>query len=288
VLCMISQLIHSGERVDELLACVEAGIPIYIEVDSQLGSTTPVTIAGTLVEECANVLTGVTLAQIVSPGHPCIFAIASGLMNMTNGDYSGGAPETGLLHAATAQMSHYYGLPFQGGTGIDATIPDAQAGYERAIQVLVNSLAGTNFVHLSLGMMEQMLLASYEQCVIDNEILGAAFRVVEGVEVTKDTIALDVIREVGIGGNFMAHDHTLKYMRPHTWQPKITNRDRWDTWMAMGGKDMRQRANEMARKILAEHHPKPLTEDQAAEVDRIARAAQQRAIDQPEYSMIAR
>jgi len=285
VICLMSPLVHSAERVDELVQCAEYGIPLYIEVDSMLGGTTPMTIAGTLVEECANVLTGIVLAQLVNPGNPCVFAIASGLMNMSNGNYSGGAPETCLLHAATAQMAHFYGLPFQGGTGIDSTLPDAQAGYERALQVLTNALAGTNFVHLSLGMMEQMLLASYEQAVIDDEILGAAFRITQGVEVTQDTIALDVISEVGPGGNFLAHDHTVRYMRPHTWFPKLTNRDQWTPWMAAGGKDMRQRANERARRILAEHHPKPLTDEQEQEIDRIALEAQRRAVEQGPYSM---
>ncbi len=286
VLCMISPLIHSGERVDELLACCKYNIPIYIEVDSMMGSTTPITVAGTLVEECANVLTGVVLAQTVNPGHPCIFAIASGLSNPANGDYSGGAPETGLLHAATAQMSHFYGLPFQGGTGIEALIPDAQAGYERAIQVLTNSLAGTNFVHLSLGMMEQMLLASYEQVVVDNEILGAAFRVVQGVEVSDELIGLDVIKQVGIGGNYLDSDHTVKYLRSHVWQPKVTVRDRYDSWQMMGGKDMRQLANDRARKTLETHHPKPLTDEQEAEIDAIAKEAQQKAVDAGDYSMV--
>ena len=285
VICMMSPLIHSTERVDELIESAKYGIPLYIEVDAMLGGTTPMTIAGTLVEECANVLTGICLAQFVNPGTPCIFAIASGLMNMTNGDYSGGAPEVGLLHAATAQMAHFYKLPFQGGTGIDSTLPDAQAGYERALQVLTNSLAGVNFVHLSIGMMEQMLLASYEQAVIDNEILGAAFRIVQGVEVNRETIGLDVIKEVGIGGNYLAHDHTVRFMRPHTWFPKITNRDQWTPWMASGGKDMRQRANERARKILAEHHPKPLTDDQEREIERIALEAQKKAMAQGPYTM---
>ena len=286
VLCMISPLIHTGERVDELLACCNYNIPIYIEVDSMMGSTAPITVAGALVEECANVLTGVVLAQIVNPGHPCIFAIASGLSNPASGDYCGGAPETGLLHAATAQMSHFYGLPFQGGTGIEALIPDAQAGYERAIQVLTNSLAGTNFVHLSLGMMEQMLLASYEQVVIDDEILGAAFRVVRGIEVSDELIGLDVIKQVGIGGNYLDSDHTVRYLRSHIWQPKITVRDRYETWQATGGKDMRQLANERARHILETHHPKPLTDDQEAEIDAVAKEAQQRAIDAGGYSRV--
>ncbi len=285
VICLMSPLVHTAERVDELIESAKYGIPLYIEVDSIMGGTSPMTIAGTLVEECANVLTGIALAQFVNPGTPCIFSIASGLMNMANGDYCGGGPEVGLLHAATAQMAHFYNLPFQGGTGIDSTLPDAQAGYERALQVLVNALAGVNFVHLSIGMMEQMLLASYEQAVIDDEILGAAFRIVEGVEVTPDAIGLDAIKEVGPGGNFLAHEHTVKYLRPHTWFPKITNREQWSPWMAKGGKDMRQRANERARSILAEHHPKPLSEDQERDIDRIAQSAQERAIAQGAYSM---
>ena len=288
VICLMSPLVQSGERVDEMMESAKYGIPLYIEVDAQCGSTTPITVAGTLVEECANVLMGIALTQFVNPGNPCVFSIASGIMNMQTGDYCGAGPEVGLLHAATAQMAHFYGLPFQGGTGIDATLPDAQAGYERAIQVLTNGLGGTNFIHLSLGMMEQMLLASYEQVVIDNEILGAAFRVVEGVEVNDDTIALDVIKEVGIGGNYLAHDHTVKYLRSDYWFPKITNRETWGPWMAAGGKDMRQRANERAREILDTHHPKPLSDDQEREIDKIAKAAQEKAVAGGSYSMSGR
>jgi len=281
VCCLISPLVQTAERVEELMEAAKFGIPLYIEVDTMVGATAPVTIAGALVEECANVLCGVTLAQLVNPGCPCIFSIASGIFNMTNGQYSGAAPEANLLHAATAQMARFYRLPFQGGTGIEATIPDAQAGYERALQVLTNALAGTNFIHLSVGMMEQMLLASYEQCVIDDEILGAAFRITRGVEVNEDTLALEVLREVGPGGNFLGHDHTAKHLRKEFWFPKITNRETYPGWMAAGGKDMRQRANERAREILATHHPRPLSPEKEAEVRRIAEAAQEWALAHP-------
>ncbi len=271
VLCMISPLTQSDVRVEELMECAKFGIPVYVEVDAMPGATTPITLAGTLVEQSANILCGITLAQLIRPGLPCIYAIASGIMDMSTGNYSGGAPETTLLHAATAQVAHYYNLPFQGGTGIDAAIPDAQAGYERALQVLGCSLAGTNFVHLSIGMMEQMLLASYEQCVIDNEILGAAFKIVEGIEVNQDTLAVDVIKKVGPGGNFLTHEHTLKYLRKVRWFPKLTNRDKWDTWISKGGMDMRKRANAEARRILKEHHPQYLTKKQIEEIEKIAK-----------------
>jgi trimethylamine--corrinoid protein Co-methyltransferase len=275
---MISPLTQPGIRVEELMECAKLGVPIYVEVDAQPGATTPVTLAGTLVEQNANILCGISLAQLINPGLPCTYAIASGIMDMSTGNYSGGAPDTSLLHAATAQIAHYYHLPFQGGTGIDATIPDAQAGYERALQVLTCSLAGTNFVHLSLGMMEQMMLASYDQCVIDNEILGATFRILQGMEITPETIALEVIKEVGPGGNYLAHSHTMKHFREVRWFPKITNRDKWETWEKKGKKDMRQIANEKARRILAEHHPQHLSESIKRELDKMAKKAQERAI----------
>ncbi|GAH92311.1 unnamed protein product, partial [marine sediment metagenome] len=134
-------------------------------------------------------------------------------------------------------------------------IPDAQAGYERALQVLSCALSGVNFIHLSIGMIEQMLLASYEQCVIDNEILGATFRILQGMEVNSETLAMDVIKEVGPGGNFLTHEHTLKNFRKVEWFPRLTNRNKWLNWEAEGKISMRQNANEEARRILKEYHP---------------------------------
>ncbi len=278
VLCMISPLVQSQIRVEELLACAREGIPIYVEVDAQPGATTPVTLAGTLVEECVNVLCGITLAQLVRPGLPCTFAIASGVLDMSTMCYSGADPRSTLLHAATAQMAHYYNLPFQGGTGIDAVIPDVQAGYERGIQVLANALAGVNFIHLSIGMIEQMMTASYEQCLIDNEILDSAFMIARGIEVNDETLAIDVIKEVGPGGNFLEHPHTGDNFRQECWFPKLTVRDRWDTWKAHGGLDMRQRANAEARRILRDHHPAYVDDKTKAELDKLAIAQQKACI----------
>lgn len=276
VLCMISPLTQSEIRVDELLACAEAGIPIYVEVDAQPGATTPITIAGTLVEECANVLCGITLAQMVRPGLPCVFAIASGSMDMSTMCYSGADPRTNLLHVATSQMAKFYNLPFQGGTGIDALKPDVQAGYERGMQVLANALGGTNFIHLSIGMIEQMMTASYEQCVIDNEILDAAFIMARGVEVNDATLAVDVIKEVGPGGNFIDHPHTAENFRKYCWFPKLPIRDRYETWICGEARDMRERANATARRILAEHRPTYIDEKTKAELDKLAIAQQKK------------
>ena len=278
VVCMVSPLTHPAKMTEVLMESAKNSIPVYVEVDAQPGATSPVTLAGTLVEQNATVLTGIVLAQLINPGTPCIYAIASGIMDMATGNYSGGAPDTSLLHAATTQIAHFYNLPFQGGTGIDAVVSDAQAGYERALQVLTCALSGVNFIHLSIGMMEQMLLANYEQCVIDNEILGAAFRIVKGMEISKDTIALDVIKEVGPGGNFLTHNHTLKNFRQVRWFPKLTNREKWVNWKTEGAKDMKQRANEEARRILKEYHPQYLSAELCEELDKFAEEAQRRVL----------
>jgi trimethylamine--corrinoid protein Co-methyltransferase len=197
---------------------------------------------------------------------------------MQSGTYIAASPEAVLLHCATAQMAHFYGLPFQGGSGLDSCLPDAQAGYERMLQTAPMSLAGVNFIHLAFGMMDQLLTSSYEQAVIDNEILTAAFRLAKGIEVTPESIALDQLKEVGPGGQFIDHDYTLANFRKVQWHPTLTTRLAWDEWQKrFEGKDMRQRANEAARRILAEHHPHPLTDEQEAELDRMSLAFQEQA-----------
>ncbi len=279
VTCLSSPLVHTPERVQEMMDCAHYNIPIWMEATNMMGATGPVTIAGALVEHTANVLAGVVLMQLLHPRHPCVFSIASGGLNMRTATYVAASPEAVLLHCATAQMARFYQLPFQGCSGLDACLPDAQAGYERMLQAAPMALAGVNFIHLAFGMMDQLLTASYEQAVIDNEIFQAAFRLAGGIEVTPETIALDQIGTAGPGGQFLGQDYTLFHYRQHQWQPRLTTRLAWDEWQrATGGKDMRQRANDRARQILGEHHPCSLEPAQAAELDKMARAFQKRAI----------
>ncbi len=280
VVCLTSPLVHVAERVQEIMECARFRIPVWLEATNMMGATGPVTIAGALVEHTANVLASLVLMQLLNPGHPCIFSIASGGFNMRTATYVAASPEAVLLHCATAQMARFYHLPFQGSSGLDACLPDAQAGYERMLQAAPLALAGVNFIHLAFGMMDQLLTSSYEQAVIDNEIFQAAFRLAQGILVTPETIALDQIRAAGPGGQFLDQEYTLKHYRKHQWQPALTTRMAWDVWQKKtGGKDMRQRANDRARKILTDHHPHPLSTDQENELGKMARAFQKRAID---------
>ena len=253
------------------------GIPVWLEATNMMGATGPVTIAGALVEHTANVLASVTLMQILNPGHPCIFSIASGGFNMRSGSYIAASPEAILLHCATAQMAHYYGLPFQGGSGVDSCLPDSQAAYERTMQAVSMSLSGVNFIHLAFGMMAQLLTSSYEQAVIDNEIFAAAFRIAEGFQVTPETLAVEQIIQAGPGGQFLKQKHTLLNYRKEHWQPQLTAHVGWNEFQGQhGGKDMRQRANALARDILKEHAPAPLDEAQVRELNQRASEMQKR------------
>ncbi len=274
VVCFMSPLVHPPEPVQEMMACARFNIPVWLEPTNMMGATAPLPIAGALVEHTASSLAGLVLMQTLNPGHACILSTASGGLNMQSGTYVASSPEAVLLHCATAQMAHFYGLPFQGGSGVDSCLPDAQAGYERMLQAAPMSLAGVNFIHLAFGMMDQLLTSSYEQAVIDNEILRAAFRLAEGIEVTPESIAIDQFKKVGPGGQFLDHDYTLQNFRRLQWHPKLTNRLAWDEWQQkLAGKDMRQRANQVARELLAAHHPQPLTRQQEQELDRIAEHA---------------
>ena len=280
VVCFISPLVHGTDPVQEMMACAEFGIPLWLEPTNMMGATAPLSVAGSVVEHTASALAGLVLVQLLHPGHPCILATASGSMNMHKGSYVGASPEAVLAHCATAQLAHFYGLPFQGGSGLDACVPDAQAGYERMLQAAPMALAGVNFIHLAFGMIDQLLTASYEQAVIDNEILAAAFRLAEGFEVTPETIGLDQLRTVGPGGNFLSEPYTVRQLRSFQWQPQLSTRLVWDEWQsAHGGRDMRQRANLIARRLLDEHHPALVTAKQAAELERLAISFQKRAIE---------
>ena len=193
---------------------------MLIEVDTIAGGTAPFTIAGTLVEMNANILSAIALAQLVNPGTPCIYSSSSGVMDMRAATYSSAAPESALLHMGSTQVAHYYGLPHQGGNTPDAKIPYAQMGYERASHFLALAYVGCDIIHAARGNLEMMRLASYEQCVMDNEILGACFRIVEGFEVSEDTLGVDVLRDVGHGADFVGHEQTLRYLRKTRWQPR--------------------------------------------------------------------
>ncbi|MBW2057736.1 MAG: trimethylamine methyltransferase family protein [Deltaproteobacteria bacterium] len=259
ITCVVSPLRIDETYGDFLMTVAEAGIPLAIPAEPIAGATAPVTIAGTVTNLCCETLAGIFLAQLVRPGTPCLFGSVGTGADMKSMGYVSGSVEEGLINAAAAQMAQFYGLPFYATAGqSDSKCLDTQAGWEGAITNLLVAMAGANFIHDAVGLLEFCMTASYEKYVVDNEILGEVMRVLKGIEVTPETLAFEVTRAVGPGGNYLSEDHTCQYMRQEHFLPSVADRNDRDTWIKTGRKDTFRRAHELATEILRTHHAEPL------------------------------
>ncbi len=251
VTCIISPFKIDEDYGRLAIEVAKNGIPLVVPAEPLCGATSPITIAGTLVVECVDTLTGVMLAQLVNPGTPVIFGCVSSITDLRDMKYLAGALEMGLINAGASQMAQFYKLPIYATAGMsDAKVSDAQAGYESAMTSLMVALAGGNFIHDAAGFLEFCMTASYDKLVIDDEIIGMVMRAVEGIRVDDDTLALDELMNVGPGGHFVSSRHTRRHMRTEQFTPKLSDRDGREAWQATGAKDTRQRAAEKARSIL--------------------------------------
>ena len=162
-----------------------------------------------------------------------------------------------MLNAACAQIAQHLKVPLYNSSGIsDSKVPDAQAGAEKAITGLAAALAGANYIHHSAGFLESLLTVAYEQYVIDNDINGEVMRTLKGIEVTEESLALDVIDQVCRGeGHFLGHPQTLALMNTEYLYPSVMNRDSRADWEEKGGRDIRETARAEAARVLSEHFP---------------------------------
>jgi len=255
ITCSISPMRMDGQYGDLVVTIARAGIPLVCPAEPLCGATSPVTLAGNLVIQTVDSLMGVMLTQIVNPGTPVIFGSVATNTNLSNLNYLAGSIEMGLINAGGAQMAQFYKLPFYATGGMtDSKVLDAQSGYESALTSLLCALAGANFIHDAAGLMEFALTVCYEKYVIDNEILGMVMRAVDGIKVNDDTLAFDLIKEVGPGGNFVTTKHTRRFMRSEHYQPSLSDRDSRDEWEAKGRKTTLERATASVGKLIASHN----------------------------------
>jgi len=233
------------------------GIPVALSSAPVTGSTAPATLAGLLTLVHAEELFGIVLSQIIREGTPVLYGPVPAVANMRNMAYLGGAVETGMMNAAAVQMAHYISVPIYSDAGqTDSKLPDIQAGYEKAANIFQVAMAGGNYIHHAAGMLESMLTVAYEQFVIDNDINGMALRALQGIELSDETLALDVIKAVGPGGNYLTQRHTLKYARSDEFYiPTGADRNSRVVWEKAGEKDAREKAREIARGILNQERP---------------------------------
>jgi trimethylamine--corrinoid protein Co-methyltransferase len=269
----ISPLRYGDKELDAALEFANAGLPIIIGPIVQAMGTGPVTLAGTVAQTIAENLAGLVIVQRIKPGHPVALAASCHHMDPLTMNIVYGSPEEGLLAAATTQVIKSYGLPAYSNAGYgDSKVPDAQAGFEKGMTLLIGALAGADsFAHAGVA---GTMGASILQLIIDDEMIGHLRRTMRGFAVTPETLAFEVIQRVGIGGNFLSDEHTVRHLRDEFWMPKLMDRQNHTTWAAQGSRTMLDRAVERRDQILREHEPDWLEEDMQREVDQIVAAAE--------------
>lgn len=255
---------------------IKRGFPQSLDTMPAGGTTAPASSAGTLTLGLAETLGGLTLAYSICEDAIISLDICPTLADMRTLIYPyAGADRIPLVTAAMQMLAEYYGRPggCHGGK-TDACVPGVQAGVEKALSIMFPVLAGATGVG-TLGHVENALTFSYEQLVIDNEIAGYIKRILHGFEVTEETIALDIIKEAGIGGNYLTHPHTAENFRKEFWMPELMERMPWDAWDMQEVKGFEAKAKQRAKEILSDHYPHPLSAEQVRAIDEIVEAARQ-------------
>ena len=267
--CPSSPLMWSDVTCQNLMDCAEHGIPADIIPAPQMGATSPVTIAGTLVEANAEFLSGAVISQLVEPGTPIIYGGSPSAFDMRYTTARLGAIEAIMAACASAEMGKHYGVPTQGYLGLsDSKAVDGQSSFESGTGILLAALTGVNIVS-GPGMQASENCQSLEKLVIDNEYCGAAYRLIRGINVDDIALATEVITKVGPGGHFLAERHTRENLRKERFMPSdVLDRLSPDAWELAGSLDSTDRAREKANKILDEHEPAPLPKDAADAVRR--------------------
>lgn len=241
-----------------LEAGVREGMPILLLSAGQAGATSPAALAGAVVQQMAEVLAGIVYVNALKPGHPAIIGPWPFVSDLRSGAMSGGSGEQALLSAACAQMAHFYDLPGGLPAGMtDSKVPDAQSGYEKGYTDAIVGLAGANMVYESAGMHASLLGSCMESFVIDNDILGASMRTVRGIEVTDESLSVDVIRQVCTEGpgHFLGHGQTLNLMQREYFYPEVGDRTSPKEWKEIGSTNVVQKARDKVGEILSAHYP---------------------------------
>jgi len=261
---------HDTESLRKLLFLAEKGIPATYTPVVLRGLSGPVTLAGALALANAGELAGLVVAQLKREGAPII--LSGGTNDLADMRYLGdvyAAPENRVLFM---EVGHRYGLPLFGLGGCsDSKLPDQQAAAEAALSLLTETLAGSHLIH-DVGYLDSGLTYSLEQLVMCDEFINWIRRFMQGVPVDDESLALDLIDELGPDGNYLGQPHTVRHYK-EDWYPALLDRQNYDGWIAAGGKSLRDRANERAKQILAEHHPEPLPPNVLAALDEVIREA---------------
>jgi trimethylamine--corrinoid protein Co-methyltransferase len=243
------------EACQVMEACIEGGMPVLLLSAGMAGATAPSTVAGAIVQAVAECLAGLVYVNAVKPGHPAIFGTWPFGLDLRTGAMTGGSGEQALLTAGCAQMHHFYGVPGGAAAGIaDSKMPDMQAGWEQMCSNVMAGLSGLNMVYESAGMHASLLGFCHESLILGNDLIGQAMRCVRGIEVNDETLALDQMREVCLGGpgHYLGTEQTLSRMELDHVYPALGNRSSPKEWDELGKPDLIKNATARKEEILGQ------------------------------------
>jgi trimethylamine--corrinoid protein Co-methyltransferase len=274
--CPSPPLKWSDLTCHDLILCAESGIPAELVSMPLCGATSPVTLAGALVQHTAENLSGIVIHQIANPGSPIIYGGSPSFFDMRKGTTPMGAIETMMIDSAFAQIGKYLNLPTHAYMGLsDAKILDYQSGLESAVGAILAALSGINVIS-GPGMLDFESCQSLEKLVLDNEICGMAYRLIRGIEFrdvedpSGEVLALNLLKEVTSEKHFLTSPHTLKWFKKESFFPsEVIDRSNLGDWEKSGKKTAKERAKEKVKKILSTHQPKLLPQEVTAELTKI-------------------
>ncbi len=276
----VSPLSHSQEVVQKLLFACDNDIPFVYTPCPLAGATAPTTLAGTAVQALTESLFGIVLSQLRKPGASLIIGGLMSNMDMITTVYCYGSPEMALLSAAYTDITKWLGVPMYETAGCsDVKAFDEQAAMEATINIATAALVGGNMIH-DVGYIEQGLTSSMEMMVASDEIIDMVKRILRGIPVSDETMALDVMEAVGPGGHYLDQDHTYNRFKTEIWRPKLLDRLNWENWTQAGSKRYGERVHDRVIEILEAETEPLLDEGMFKELRRICELADTRHKDE--------
>jgi trimethylamine--corrinoid protein Co-methyltransferase len=249
-----SPLRWDDRMLDAQFEYCAAGQPVVLTPFLLMGAMSPVTIPAALVQQLAEALSGIALAQLIRPGCPVIFGSFLSNIDMQSGSPSFGTPESAIGLLCTGQLARHFGLPFRTGGGLNASQTcDAQAAYESLMTLVPTFLAGTNFVMHAAGWLEGGLVSCYEKFIVDIELLRMLQAEFTPLEIDEASLAFGAHAEVGHGGHFLGAAHTMERFRDCFYRPLLSSTSNYERWLKQGGKDATARAGEICARTLEEY-----------------------------------
>ena len=267
--CPSPPLKWSNLTTQSLIDCARAGIPSELISMGMTGATSPITLAGTLVQHVAENLCGLVICQLAKKGSPVIFGGSPSSFDMRKGTTPMGAVETMMIDSAYAQVGKYLNLPTHAYMGLsDAKINDSQAGLETGIGAVLAALSGINVIS-GPGMLNFESCQSLEKLIIDNEICSMAYRLIQGISLRELPLVQDLFANFTQDTEFLTKEHTRKWYQKEHVYPLVIDRDTYDTWVALGKKPMEKRAAEEVERLLTEKPPNLLDASSRKELEKI-------------------